>query len=111
MDFEVKEMKEYLFGKKYLPHRSMIALVLGIVAGLLFYDFAVWVEPFGTAFMNLIKMLIVPVVLFSIASGIAAIGDVNKLKRVGLKVLLVYVVMTVGACLIGIAEYMFLIRV
>lgn len=52
MDFEVKEMKEYLFGKKYLPHRSMIALVLGIVAGLLFYDFAVWVEPFGTAFMN-----------------------------------------------------------
>ena len=103
MDFEVKEMKEYLFGKKYLPHRSMIALVLGIVAGLLFYDFAVWVEPFGTAFMNLIKMLIVPVVLFSIASGIAAIGDVNKLKRVGLKVLLVYVVMTVGACLIGIA--------
>ena len=51
MDFEVKEMKEYLFGKKYLPHRSMIALVLGIVAGLLFYDFAVWVEPFGTAFM------------------------------------------------------------
>lgn len=88
MDFEVKEMKEYLFGKKYLPHRSMIALVLGIVAGLLFYDFAVWVEPFGTAFMNLIKMLIVPVVLFSIASGIAAIGDVNKLKRVRLKVLL-----------------------
>ena len=29
-NFEVKEMKEYLFGKKYLPHRSMIALVLGI---------------------------------------------------------------------------------
>ena len=72
-------MMTYLFGKKYLPHRSMIALVLGIVAGLLFYDFSIWVEPFGTAFMNLIKMLIVPVVFFSLSSGIAAIGDVNKL--------------------------------
>ncbi len=82
----------------------MIALVLGIVAGLLFYDFCclggtIWnrffefdqnVDRTGSSF-------------FSIASGIAAIGDVNKLKRVGLKVLLVYVVMTVGACLIGIA--------
>ncbi len=95
-------MMTYLFGKKYLPHRSMIALVLGIVAGLLFYDFSIWVEPFGTAFMNLIKMLIVPVVFFSLSSGIAAIGDVNKLKRIGLKVLVVYVVMTVCACLIGI---------
>ncbi len=67
-------MKEKLLGKKYLPHRTVIGFVLGIVAGLLFKDFSVWVLPFGTAFMNLIKMLIVPVIFFSLVSGISAIG-------------------------------------
>ena len=79
-------MKEKLIGKKYLPHRTVIGFVLGIIAGLLFKDFSVWVLPFGTAFMNLIKMLIVPVIFFSLVSGISAIGDVNRLKRVGMKI-------------------------
>ena len=61
-------MKEKLIGKKYLPHRTVIGFVLGIIAGLLFKDFSVWVLPFGTAFMNLIKMLIVPVIFFSLVS-------------------------------------------
>ena len=95
-------MKEYLFAKNYLPHRTMIAFALGIFIGLFFYDFSVWVKPFGTAFMNLIKMLIVPVIFFSITSGVASIGDVNKLKRVGAKVVAVYCVMTVISCLVGI---------
>ena len=38
---EVKEMKEYFFAKKYLPHRTMIAFALGILIGLLSYDFSV----------------------------------------------------------------------
>ncbi len=80
----------------------MIAFALGIFIGLFFYDFSVWVKPFGTAFMNLIKMLIVPVIFFSITSGVASIGDVNKLKRVGAKVVAVYCVMTVISCLVGI---------
>ena len=95
-------MKEYFFAKKYLPHRTMIAFALGILIGLLSYDFSVWVLPFGTAFMNMIKMLIVPVIFFSITSGVASIGDVNKLKRVGAKVVAVYVVMTIISCLVGI---------
>ena len=96
-------MKEKLIGKKYLPHRTVIGFVLGIIAGLLFKDFSVWVLPFGTAFMNLIKMLIVPVIFFSLVSGISAIGDVNRLKRVGVKIVATYVVMTVVSCFIGIA--------
>lgn len=96
-------MKEKLIGKKYLPHRTVIGFVLGIIAGLLFKDFSVWVLPFGTAFMNLIKMLIVPVIFFSLVSGISAIGDVNRLKRVGMKIVATYVVMTAVSCFIGIA--------
>ncbi len=95
-------MYNLLFSKKYLPYRVAICFIAGIIAGLLFHDFSIWVKPAGTVFMNMVKMLIVPVIFFSLTSGIAAIGDVNKLKRIGTKVVLVYVVMTVVACLIGI---------
>lgn len=95
-------MYNLLFDKKYLPYRVAIGFILGVAAGLMFHDFSVWVKPAGTVFMNLIKMLIVPVIFFSVSSGIAAIGDVQKLKRIGGKVVLVYVAMTIIACVIGI---------
>lgn len=79
-----------------------MGFLLGIAMGIMFHEFSLWIKPLGTLFMNLIKMLIVPVIFFSVASGIAAIGDVQKLKRIGTKVVLVYVAMTVFACLIGI---------
>lgn len=95
-------MANFLFSKKYLAYRVAVGFVLGIVAGLLFKDFSIWVKPAGTLFMNLIKMLIVPVIFFSLTSGIAAIGDVQKLKRIGSKVVVIYVFMTIVACVIGI---------
>lgn len=95
-------MANFLFSKKYLAYRVAVGFVLGIVAGLLFKDFSIWVKPAGTLFMNLIKMLIVPVIFFSLTSGIAAIGDVQKLKRIGSKVVIIYVFMTIVACVIGI---------
>jgi len=95
-------MSDILFGKKLLPYRVAICFVLGILAGLMFKDFSIWIKPAGTLFMNLIKMLIVPVIFFSLTSGIAAIGDVQKLKRIGGKVVVIYVLMTIVACLVGI---------
>ncbi len=95
-------MSQLLTGKKYLPIRILIAFVTGIAAGMLFHEFSIWIKPLGTLFMNLIKMLIVPVIFFSVTSGIASIGDVQKLKRVGGKVVLIYATMTVLACVIGI---------
>lgn len=95
-------MSDILFGKKLLPYRVAICFVLGILAGLMFKDFSIWIKPAGTLFMNLIKMLIVPVIFFSLTSGIAAIGDVQKLKRIGGKVVVIYVIMTIVACMVGI---------
>lgn len=95
-------MSEMLFSKKYLPYRVALGFILGIAIGLMFHDFSVWVKPAGTLFMNLIKMLIVPVIFFSLTGGIAAIGDVQKLKRIGGKVVIIYVLMTIIACVIGI---------
>ncbi|MCQ1529494.1 dicarboxylate/amino acid:cation symporter [Lutispora saccharofermentans] len=91
-----------LVDKKYLPLRAAIGFIMGIIVGLLFTDFSIWVKPFGTVFMNLIKMLIIPVVFFSVGSGIASMGDVQKLKRIGGKIMLIYTVMTILACFIGV---------
>lgn len=95
-------MYNFVMSKKYLPYRIALGFILGIIVGLFFYNFSIWVKPAGTLFMNLIKMLIVPVIFFSVSGGIAAIGDVQKLKRVGGKVVAIYVAMTVIACVIGI---------
>lgn len=95
-------MYNYIISKKYLPYRIALGFILGIIVGLFNHDFSIWAKPAGALFMNLIKMLIVPVIFFSVTSGIAAIGDVQKLKRVGGKVVTIYVAMTVIACIIGI---------
>lgn len=50
-------MKELLIGKKYLAMRTLVAFIGGIIFGLMFYDFSILIEPAGTAFMNMIKML------------------------------------------------------
>lgn len=96
------KMKKYIWGSKYLPHRMFIGFILGIIFGAIFKDWSIKIEPLGTLFMDLIKMLIVPVIFFSVTSGIAAIGDVQRLRRVGLKVVLTYVVMTILAAILGI---------
>ena len=99
-------MKQFIFDKKYQPIRIFLGFVLGIAAGMLFHDFSIAIKPLGTIFMNLIKMLIVPIILFSVASGIASIGDAQKLRRIGGKVVLIYCVMTVIACVaaVGVSQ-------
>ncbi|GED41488.1 dicarboxylate/amino acid:cation symporter [Cobetia marina] len=91
-----------LRGSRGLPVRIFIGFMLGISCGLLFQDFSMAIKPLGDAFINAIKMLIVPIIFFSVAGGIANMGDVQQLKRVGGKTLLVYVGMTLIAGIIGL---------
>ncbi|WIX31732.1 dicarboxylate/amino acid:cation symporter [Salinicola sp. JS01] len=90
-------------GARGLPVRIFIGFVLGIACGLLFSNFSLAIKPLGDAFISGIKMLIVPIIFFSVAGGIANMGDVQQLKRVGGKTLLVYTVMTVVAGVIGLS--------
>ena len=89
-------------GKKGLPLRILIGFIAGITVGFLFGDFSKAIKPLGDIFISLIKMIIVPVIFFTVAGGIANMGDMEKLKRVGSKVMLIYVVMTVLSCIIGL---------
>ena len=96
-------LEDGIMGKKALPIRILIGFVLGIILGFAVPSFAVSLKPIGDVFINAIKMLIVPIVFFTVALGIANMGDMNKLKRVGSKVFIVYVVMTVVACVVALA--------
>ncbi|MDD3439291.1 MAG: cation:dicarboxylase symporter family transporter, partial [Clostridiaceae bacterium] len=70
-----------------LSTKILIGLAAGILAGILLQgspDVAnVWIKPFGTLFLNLIKMIIVPLVLASLVVGTCGLGDVKKLGRIG----------------------------
>ena len=63
-----------------LAMQIFIALILAIIAGLLmqkYSDFAVsYIKPFGTIFLNLVKFIVGPIVLFSIMSGVISLKDI-----------------------------------
>ena len=91
-----------------LSTKILIALGLGIIAGLQLgaegAGFAkAWIGPLGTIFMNLIKMVIVPLVFSSLVMGVCGLGDVKKLGRIGIKTIALYLVTTAFAIALGIA--------
>ena len=94
--------------KLSLPVQIFIALVLGIVVGLVFYfigiaDFTTnYLKPFGDIFVNLLKFIMVPVVLLSMIDGIISMGDMKKVGSVGWKTVAYFMVTTAIACVIGL---------
>ena len=80
-----------------LSTRVFIGFGLGILLGVIFGEKVLVIKIIGDIFLKLIKMLTVPLVFFSIISGITNLTDVNKLKRVGVKILGMYVVTTLLA--------------
>lgn len=83
--------------------KILIALVLGIIAGLILGPHSEVLKPFGTIFLNLINMVAVLLVLASMTVGITSIHDPKKLGRVGMKALALYFGTTLIAILIGLA--------
>ncbi|MBH1945484.1 dicarboxylate/amino acid:cation symporter [Erythrobacter sp. YJ-T3-07] len=75
-----------------LWQRVIAALVLGIATGLLWGPEAESIKIIGDVFIAFIKMLVVPLIFFSLVSGVAAIGDLRKLGAVGGRALLLFVV-------------------
>ncbi len=92
--------------KMQLSTKILIGLVAGIVAGILLQgapDVAsTWIKPFGTLFLNLIKMIIVPLVLASLVVGTCGLGDAKKLGRIGGKTLAYYLLTTAFAVTLGL---------
>lgn len=94
-------MKE-LWKKIPLWQKIVGALILGLMTGIIFGESAQALKPIGTLFINLIKMLIVPLVFVTLVTGIIAMEDLKKMRRVGFKTFLVYLATTAIAIAIGL---------
>ena len=95
--------------KKIALHwKILIAMVFGILWSLLSGAFGLndftkdWIDPFGTIFINCLKFIAVPLVLFSIIGGVANLGDPSKLGRMGFKTLGLYLITTVISVSVGL---------
>lgn len=94
--------------KKKLPlaAKIFIALVLAIISGLLLQsnaEFAeIYIKPFGTIFLNLVKFIVGPIVLFSIMSGVISLSDIKKVGSIGGITVVYYFCTTAIATAIGL---------
>lgn len=92
--------------KLHFSVKVMIGLLLGIIAGIILQTKPgianTYIKPFGTLYLNAIKMVIVPMVLSSIIVGACGLGDVKKFGRIGLKTICVYMITTLFAAAIGV---------
>lgn len=91
-----------------LSIKILISLVLSVIVGLMagveglpFIKW--WLAPIGTIFINLIKMVIVPIVFTSLVVGMTSLGDLKKLGRIGVKTIFIYMFTTAIAIMIGFA--------
>ncbi|MDE0771132.1 MAG: dicarboxylate/amino acid:cation symporter [Salibacteraceae bacterium] len=88
--------------------KILIGLILGAIWSFIssamgWNQFTIdWIDPFGQIFIRLLKFIAVPLVLFSVVTGIASLNDVSKLGRMGGKTLLIYLITTVCAVSIGL---------
>ncbi|MFZ6760415.1 C4-dicarboxylate transporter DctA [Undibacterium sp. Ji50W] len=88
---------------KSLFGQVLIALVLGILVGVLYPSFGVSLKPVGDGFIKLIKMIIPMIVFCVVVHGIYGAGELKKVGRVGLKALVYFEVVTTMALVLGLA--------
>lgn len=88
-----------------LGWQIIIGLILGIILGQIFYQNKAVIQVMqniGTMFISLIQMIVLPIVISCLTVGIANMGDIKKLGRIGLKTLIYFEIMTTLAIIIGI---------
>ena len=96
--------------KKLALHwQILIGMVGGILFGFLMTQFdwgkdfvGDWIEPFGKIFVNLLKLIAVPLILASLIKGISDLKDIAKFRNMGLRTVIIYISTTVIAITIGL---------
>ncbi|WP_298896211.1 dicarboxylate/amino acid:cation symporter [uncultured Psychroserpens sp.] len=96
--------------KKLALHwKIIIGMVLGIIFGFIMNsvggkDFVTdWISPFGTIFINLLKLIAIPLILASLIKGISDLKDISKIKSMGLRTIIIYIGTTLVAIIIGLS--------
>lgn len=96
--------------KKLALHwKILLGMVLGVAFGFLMVSFSGgkeivqdWIKPFGTIFINSLKLIAVPLILGSLISGVSDLKDISKLSKMGGKTVLIYLITTLIAVTIGL---------
>nr|WP_302849919.1 dicarboxylate/amino acid:cation symporter [Polaribacter batillariae] len=102
-------MLNKLMKKIALHWKILIGMVLGIIFGFIMNTVdggkgfvTDWIKPFGTIFINLLKLIAVPLILASLIKGISDLKDISKIKKMGLRTISIYVATTLVAIIIGL---------
>ena len=80
----------------------LAAVIAGIVVGFLFPEFGKSLKPLGDGFVRLVKMIIAPIIFCTVVHGIASMGDIRRLGRLGIKALLYFEVVSTVALILGL---------
>ncbi|MCD4783095.1 MAG: dicarboxylate/amino acid:cation symporter [Candidatus Eremiobacteraeota bacterium] len=93
---------------KKLHWQIIIAMILGLIYGLIASRFGwvkfteYWIKPWGTIFINLLKLIAMPMILASLVTGIASLSDLTKLSRIGGKTIGLYIITTIIAVILAL---------
>lgn len=94
--------------KLALHWKILIGMVLGVIGGYIFSAmgwetfFTNWIKPIGTIFINLLKLIAIPLIIASLIKGISDLRDISQFSKIGLRTILIYIVTTVIAITIGL---------
>ena len=96
--------------KKLALHwQILLGMVLGVAFAFLLNNFSwgadfigKWIKPFGTIFINLLKLIAVPLILASLIKGVSDLKDISSLSKMGLRTISTYIITTVIAVSIGL---------
>ena len=95
--------------KLALHWKILIGIGLGVVIGALSIQFSGgkeiivdWVKPFGTIFINLLKLIAIPLIVVSLVKGVSDLQDISKLSKMGLKTFAIYIMTTIIAISVGL---------
>jgi Na+/H+-dicarboxylate symporter len=91
-----------------LHWKILLGIILGLVFGLIASFFGIqsfvidWIKPFGTIFINLLKLIAIPLILVSLIKGLVDLQDISKFKVMGIRTFVLYISTTVIAVSIGL---------
>jgi len=97
-----------MFRKLPLYAKILIGMLLGLAFGFLVITLGIqyfatdYIKPFGTIFLNLLKLIAMPLIFASLVSGVSGLSDVSRLSKLGVKTILLYIVTTIIAVSIGL---------
>ena len=88
--------------------KIIVGMFLGIIWGMIAVHYGLekftsdWIKPWGTIFINLLKLIAIPLIFVSLVKGVASVTDITKLARIGVKTVSLYLISTIIAIIFGL---------